>query len=128
MVDPPCRPPANRRCPRWSHRRRRQEQVDLAAESGALAARASVDEAVEPEAREGVGAVVAQLGPVAEDNEAMTDSYAMIDPLGRFYGNHGGRYVFSRPILEVGVAEALAEVKFEVQRLAARGGLYLWRR
>ena len=75
-----------------------------------------------------MGAVVAQLGPVAEDNEAMTESYAMIDPLGRFYGNHGGRYVFSRPILEVGVAEALAEVKFEVQRLAARGGLYLWRR
>lgn len=33
------------------------------------------------------------LGPVAEDNDAMTDSYAMIDPLERFYGNHGGRYV-----------------------------------
>ncbi|MGB1016821.1 MAG: radical SAM protein, partial [Nannocystaceae bacterium] len=26
------------------------------------------------------------FGPVAEDNDAMTDSYAMIDPLGRFYG------------------------------------------
>ena len=68
------------------------------------------------------------LGPVAEDNEAMTDSYAMIDPLGRFYGNHGGRYVYSRPILEVGVAAALAEVDFEVRRLIARGGLYTWRR
>jgi len=68
------------------------------------------------------------LGPVAEDNDAMTDSYAMIDPLGRFYGNHGGRYVYSRPILAVGVAAALAEVDFEVGRLVARGGLYLWRR
>lgn len=67
-------------------------------------------------------------GPVAEDNDAMTDSYAMIDPLGRFYGNHGGRYVYSRPILEAGVTAALAEVDFEVQRLVARGGLYPWRR
>jgi radical S-adenosyl methionine domain-containing protein 2 len=68
------------------------------------------------------------LGPVAEDNDAMTDSYAMIDPLGRFYGNHGGRYVYSRPILEAGVTTALAEVDFEVQRLVARGGLYRWQR
>lgn len=68
------------------------------------------------------------LGPVAEDNDAMTDSYAMIDPLGRFYGNHGGRYVYSRPIVEVGVLEALAEVQFEAQRLIERGGLYRWRR
>lgn len=68
------------------------------------------------------------FGPVAEDNDAMTDSYAMIDPLGRFYGNHGGRYVYSRPILETGVTTALAEVDFEVQRLVARGGLYPWRR
>jgi radical S-adenosyl methionine domain-containing protein 2 len=68
------------------------------------------------------------LGPVAEDNDAMTDSYAMIDPLGRFYGNHGGRYVYSQPILQVGVAAALAQVQFQVQRLVNRGGLYQWRR
>lgn len=68
------------------------------------------------------------LAPVPEDNDAMTDSYAMIDPIGRFYGNHRSRYVYSRPILEVGVEAALAEVEFEVQRLIARGGLYLWRR
>lgn len=68
------------------------------------------------------------LGPIAEDNDAMTDSYAMIDPLGRFYGNHAGRYVYSRPILEVGVTAALAEVDFEVRRLVARGGLYRWQR
>lgn len=68
------------------------------------------------------------MGPVAEDNEAMTDSYAMIDPLGRFYGNHGGRYVYSRPVLEVGVLGALAEVEFQLQRMVARGGVYSWRR
>ncbi len=67
------------------------------------------------------------LEPVPEDNDAMTDSYAMIDPIGRFYGNHRGRYVYSRPILEVGVEVALASVDFELQRLVARGGLYVWR-
>ncbi len=36
---------------------------------------------------------------VAEDNDAMTDSYAMIDPLGRFFGNSGGVQSYSRPIL-----------------------------
>ena len=66
------------------------------------------------------------LGPVAEDNAAMTNSYAMIDPLGRFYGNHRGRYVYSPPILDVGVDEALRKVDFELQRLIRRGGLYLW--
>ena len=63
---------------------------------------------------------------VPEDNDGMTDSYAMIDPLGRFYGNHRGRYVYSRPILEVGVREALGQVNFEVKRLIQRGGLYTW--
>jgi hypothetical protein len=36
--------------------------------------------------------------------------------------------VYSPPILEVGVAAALAHVDFEVRRLIERGGLYLWRR
>jgi radical S-adenosyl methionine domain-containing protein 2 len=39
------------------------------------------------------------IAVVAEDNDAMEDSYVMIDPLGRFYGNHGGRHVVSAPIL-----------------------------
>lgn len=66
------------------------------------------------------------VGPVAEDNEAMTGSYAMIDPLGRFYDNYAGRHMYSHPIPNVGVAQALAEVHFEMQRLVARGGLYVW--
>ncbi|MCA9720760.1 MAG: viperin family antiviral radical SAM protein, partial [Myxococcales bacterium] len=66
------------------------------------------------------------LGPIAETNDAMTDSYAMIDPLGRFFGNHKNRYVYSPPILEVGVDEAIRQVGFELERLIARGGLYQW--
>ena len=65
---------------------------------------------------------------VVEDNDAMTDSYVMIDPLGRFYGNSEGFHRTSRPILQVGVHEALAESGFRFQRLVDRGGIYGWAR
>jgi hypothetical protein len=58
----------------------------------------------------------------------MTDSYAMIDPLGRFYGDTNGRHVESAPILDVRVCTALAQVEFRPERLVARGGLYAWDR
>lgn len=63
---------------------------------------------------------------VAENNDAMEDSYVMIDPLGRFYGNHGGRHVVSAPILSVGVADALREVRFSTEKFESRGGRYAW--
>lgn len=62
----------------------------------------------------------------AESNEDMTGSYAMIDPLGRFFSNVGGRYVYSPPILEVGVAAAFSAVAFDPGRFDARGGRYDW--
>lgn len=68
------------------------------------------------------------LGPVAEDNDAMTGSYLMIDPLGRFFDNVDGRLRFSRPILDVGIRQALDEVRFALVRLENRGGVYDWRR
>lgn len=61
-----------------------------------------------------------------ESNEDMTGSYAMIDPLGRFFSNVGGRHVYSRPILEVGVKSAFASVSFDADRFKARGGVYNW--
>lgn len=66
------------------------------------------------------------LAPVVEDNDAMRGSYVMIDPLGRFFGNATGRHVTSEPILQVGVAEALAQVGFQPAKFAARGGRYAW--
>lgn len=68
------------------------------------------------------------LGPVAEDNEDMTGSYVMIDPMGRFFDNVDGRLVYSPAILDVGVEAAFARVRWERERLVARGGLYAWRR
>ena len=66
------------------------------------------------------------LAPVVEDNDAMTGSYVMIDPLGRFFGNSTGRHVYSSPILEVGVAAALRQVDWSESRFEERGGLYDW--
>lgn len=63
---------------------------------------------------------------VAEDNDAMTDSYVMIDPIGRFYGNSAGKHQISPPILEVGVGAALRSVGYSPTRFEARGGRYAW--
>ncbi|MFO0963745.1 MAG: viperin family antiviral radical SAM protein [Phycisphaerales bacterium] len=62
----------------------------------------------------------------AESNEDMTGSYAMIDPLGRFFTNVGGRHVYSRPILEVGVEAAFQSIAFRPDRFDRRGGRYDW--
>lgn len=63
---------------------------------------------------------------IAEDNDAMTDSYVMVDPLGRFYGNTDGVHRTSPPILEVGVERALDAVRFDRAKFEARGGRYAW--
>lgn len=73
----------------------------------------------------------ADLSPVAEDNDAMTDSYIMLDPIGRFFQNTSGTYVRSRSILEVSVAEALRDVAITpetLEKLGARGGIWNWER
>jgi radical S-adenosyl methionine domain-containing protein 2 len=48
-----------------------------------------------------------------EDNNAMTESYLMIDPQGRLYQNgQDSGYHYSKPIQEVGIKEALNSIKF----------------
>ena len=66
------------------------------------------------------------LAPIAEDNDAMTASYAMIDPLGRLFDNSAGRHTYSAPITEVGMERALRQIRFSLARLVARGGKYAW--
>lgn len=63
---------------------------------------------------------------IAESNDAMTDSYAMIDPMGRFFSNTGGVHTVGRAILEVGAEAALRSVAFDNCKLLARGGVYEW--
>jgi radical S-adenosyl methionine domain-containing protein 2 len=61
-----------------------------------------------------------------EDNTAMTGSYAMVDPAGRFFDNTAGHHTYSRPILDVGLDEAWRDVTFLMDRFVARGGEYAW--
>lgn len=61
-----------------------------------------------------------------EDNDAMTGTYVMIDPAGRFFDNVQGKLTYSRPILEAGVAGALTDIAFDFSKFVARGGMYAW--
>ena len=63
---------------------------------------------------------------VPEDNDLMTGSYVMVDPAGRFFDNAAGSHTYSRPILEVGVEEALMDVLVDVGKFLSRNGLYAW--
>jgi len=57
-----------------------------------------------------------------EGNEEITQSYIMVDPLGRFFQNAAGGsgYIYSAPINEVGAARAFDEVPFQSSKFAAR--------
>jgi radical S-adenosyl methionine domain-containing protein 2 len=69
----------------------------------------------------------AELMLAAEDNDSMTESYLMVDPLGRFFSNAGGFYRYSAPIWEVGWNAALSEVSVSADKFSARGGHYVWK-
>ena len=63
---------------------------------------------------------------ISEDNDAMTGSYMMIDPLCRLFDNVDGRQSYTRPINAVGLHEALREVRIDTAGFISRGGLYDW--
>ena len=71
-------------------------------------------------------AAVAKRGVkvVPESNALMTGSYAMVDPLGRFYDNVRGTHTYSAPILSVGAEKALSKTSISPERFAERGGDY----
>lgn len=64
---------------------------------------------------------------VAEENEDMRGSYAMIDPLGRFFDNASGCHTYSEPILKIGIDLAWDEIYFDYNRFEGRGGIYNWK-
>lgn len=68
---------------------------------------------------------LAGIALIPEDNDAMTGSYAMVDPAGRFFDAvEPGGYRYSEPILRVGVHRALSQVTVSRAKFLARGGLY----
>lgn len=68
---------------------------------------------------------------VAENNEAMLGTYAMIDPVGRVYTNAESRYKYSsHSCLVIGFIEAWNEVSngFDQASFVARDGQWDWHR
>lgn len=69
------------------------------------------------------------LGLIPEDNDLMSLSYALVDPMGRFYASDGAGHQYGKSILEAGVQAAWDSVPtpFRHDRFDARGGRYNWR-
>lgn len=67
-----------------------------------------------------------KLNPISENNNTMINSYIKIDPIGRFYQNTGKIYQFSKSILEVGILNALKDIKFNRNKFLERDGIYAW--
>ncbi len=63
---------------------------------------------------------------VPEPVDAITGSYLMIDPAGRFYDDVQGWHRYSRPVLEVGLETALGDVVFDQAKFVERGGKYAY--
>ncbi len=55
-----------------------------------------------------------------EDNKAMTESYLMISPDGRFFQNGSEEYSYSRPLTEVSLEDALSDIKFDSSKFEER--------
>lgn len=63
---------------------------------------------------------------VPETNSQIKGSYAMVDPAGRFFDNTTGTHNYSRPILDVGVGDAINDVNCDFSKFLLRGGQYNW--
>jgi len=70
------------------------------------------------------GEINAHMNLIVENNDAMIESYMMIDQMGRFFQNTGNTYHFSRPILNVGLSNALNDIKYNHAKFIERGGIY----
>ncbi len=57
---------------------------------------------------------------IPEDNNLMTESYLMIDPLGRFFQNKDSKYTISESILQIGLKEAFAQISFDQYKYGIR--------
>ncbi|AEH01988.1 viperin family antiviral radical SAM protein [Lacinutrix sp. 5H-3-7-4] len=63
---------------------------------------------------------------VPESNDEIKGSYVMVDPAGRFFDNAQGTHNYSKPILEVGIKEALKTMNYDLDKFLNRGGIYNW--
>lgn len=65
---------------------------------------------------------------VPEDNNAMENSYLLLDEEMRFLNCTGGKKIPGRSILTAGVQAALDDAGWETETFVARGGIFDWER
>lgn len=63
---------------------------------------------------------------VPEDNEAMTGSYLLIDPLGRMFENSKGTHTYSDSLINNSVEHCLNQIQLNRDTFISRGGIYEW--
>ena len=64
---------------------------------------------------------------IPEETDDIRGSYAMIDPVGRFFDSANGEYHFSDLILDIGLSQAFQQVVFKRDKFEKRGGIYDFR-
>lgn len=62
--------------------------------------------------------------PIAEPEEIMRGSYAMISPDGRFFDSTAGMHKYSDPILDIGIQEAWEQISFDPALFTYRTSSY----
>lgn len=63
---------------------------------------------------------------VPEDNESMTGSYLLIDPLGRLFENTSGKHTYSSKLQDNTIELCLSEINLNREMFEQRGGIYNW--
>lgn len=63
---------------------------------------------------------------VPEDNEAMTGSYLLIDPLGRLFENSAGKHTYSDTLITNNIDHCLSQINLDRDMFIKRGGAYAW--
>jgi radical S-adenosyl methionine domain-containing protein 2 len=67
-----------------------------------------------------------QKSLVVEDNQLMTGSYLLIDPLGRLFENSTGKHTYSDTLINNNIDHCLSQINLNRETFLARGGVYEW--
>lgn len=67
-----------------------------------------------------------QTSMVAENNDAMTGSYLLIDPQGRLFENSKGKHTYSDSIINNDFDKCLSQISLDRKMFEKRGGIYQW--
>lgn len=67
-----------------------------------------------------------QSALVPEDNELMTGSYLLVDPLGRLFENSAGKHTYSDSLINNPLNKCLSQINLNREMFLKRGGIYQW--